>query len=281
MTLPDACDSIATALDYAEQHQLADTIALGTERVLVRQRTGAGAESWQVHDIRDELVVPRRARGTIAVHDAASFALACQQRAEGINPVIYADEERLALVAVLNDDISDGPNWRDYRVALTLRPTPEWTAWVGGQGLGEQQRFAERIEDGLPEITRPDGAEMLEIAQTFHAVVGVEFRQVQRLATGQTQFSYVEDVKASAGTKPGTLTIPETFDLAVRPFIGADRYAVTARLRYRVTSGKLQIGYQLVRPEEVQRTAFGEIVQQIYDAMGVDILRGPAPSMVS
>lgn len=150
---------------------------------------------------------------------------------------------------------------------VVLRRTPEWQAWLDGQGLGPQVRFAERIEDGLPEIADPAAATMLEIAQTFHAATSATFQSGNRLTDGRTQFAYLEDVKASAGSKPGTVEIPETFTIVVRPFIGAEPYKVTARLRYRLKGGELTIGYTLVRPNEVELDAFRAVASVVQDGL--------------
>lgn len=271
-------DAIAVALDYAETHALADTVDLSHDRVLVRRRAG---ETWDVQSTDDPHPPrPRRAVGTLDVHDAESFDLALGQRG-GLSAPIYANEETMSLVAVLNDD-DEMPGWRDHRVSLALRRTPEWADWCNGQGLGAQQRFAERIEDGEPEIVQPAAADMLTIAQTFYASVGVNFRSANRLANGETQFAYEEDVKASAGSKPGTIAIPETFRIRVRPFIGSDAYEVTARLRYRLKGGELSIGYTLVRPDEVERDAFRQAVAEVTNRLAdATILRGPAPAVAA
>ncbi len=279
MTTPTNLDNaVTTALTYGEEHALPDQIDLDDgERILVRRRAG---EEWQTVDISDQhREQPRRSRGTVDVHDGASFALAVQQRGTA---VVYADEEKLTLVAVLNDDFDGAPGWRDHRVGLALRSTSEWKGWKGGQGLGDQQRFAERIEDGGPEIVDPAAAVMMEMAQTFHASVDTKFRSGTRLSTGQTQFLYEEDVKGTAGAEPGTITIPETFTLGVAPFIGAQPYEVTARLRYRLRAGDLQIGYFLVRPEDVERDAFLAVLADVAAAMpDTAFVRGPAPSNAS
>jgi uncharacterized protein YfdQ (DUF2303 family) len=270
--VPDITSDTAAALLFAEDHTLTDCVLLGDHRLLVRRRAG---ETWEPHDTFPTHA-PRRSTGIVCVYDAPSFVAALDQRGTG---VVYADEEMLALVAVLNDDRGDEAGWRDYQIRLTLRATEEWSGWKYGQGLGSQQRFAERIEEGLPEIVDPPGADMLELAQTFHASVDVKYRSGHRLANGQTQFTYAEDIKASAGSQPGTITIPETFTLGVAPFLGLHLYEVTARLRYRLSGGDLQIGYQLVRPEAVERDAFGFVVDEVRSAVGDTVfLNGPAPT---
>lgn len=276
---------VTAALDYAENHALTDTIDIGDDRIIVRRR---GDELWDLFDTRPT-GTPRRSTGTVQVHDADSFVEAMVQRAsanEGAlaDVVVYADADAIALTAVLNDDHPDQPGWRDYRVALKLTRTEEWKAWFQGQGLGSQQKLAERIEDGLPEIVNPSGAEMLEIVQTLHVNVGVKCKSGHRLANGETQFVYEEDVQASAG-KTGTLTIPNEFELGVAPFLGTVPYAVKARLRFKPPrGGELQIGYILDRPEAVERDAFADIVTRVKgakDTQTVRFIHGPAPAVTA
>lgn len=200
---------------------------------------------------------PRRARGTVTVHDADGFATAVRQRcAEVGDVVIYVDELAPALVAVLNDDTIDDAGWRDYTVRLGLRKTPEWVFWNEHQGLGDQEKFAETIEEGLDEITNPDPASMLELAQTFHATTTSRFSGGQRLATGERQLLFSEDITASSGSKAGQLSFPGSFTIKVKPYLGTENVVIEARLRFRLRDGKLQIGYQLHRPEEVERQGF-------------------------
>lgn len=233
-----------------------------------------------VHDPERTAATPRRPVGTVQVHDAASFAAAVTLRQSddpGTVPVVYADEENLALVAVLNDDQAGIAGWRDHRVELALRKTVEWQHWRNGDDrLLEQEAFAEFIEAGLGEIVSPSAADMLDLAQTFQASTSGRFKAGNRLATGVRQFVYEEEVDASAGTG-GTLGIPETIELAVRPFYGSDRYRVDARFRYRLRSGELTLGYKLDRPHEVERSAFTAVRDGVAEALtGIEVIAGRA-----
>lgn len=220
---------------------------------------------------------PSRARGTVKVHDAPSFVKAVGQRAgDGAEAVLYSDEERHALVAILNDDVGEVPGWRDHRVALDLRPTPEWKRWTGNAGIGEQTAFAEAIEYGEAEIREPSAAVMLEIAQTFNASIGSKFAQGNRLKDGQTQISYVEDVQARAGST-GNVTIPDEFTIEAAPFVGSPAVIVRARIRYRVRGAQLAIGYVLVDPEKVEREAFAAVVAKVAAQANQQPIAGPAP----
>lgn len=164
--------------------------------------------------------------------------------------------------AILDDNGAD-PGYRQHRALLQLEPTPEWKYWAEKDGkMMGQEEFAEHIEAGLEEISTPDAADMLEIAQSFHASKEASFRQSNRLTSGEQRLQYDETLTASAG-KTGDLTVPTVILLAVAPFYGEDRYKVTARLRFRLSGGKLTLGYLLDRPESVKRDALEGIAERI------------------
>lgn len=284
MTDTTPTGDVAAALAYATEQELADTIDLGHGRILVRQRTGDGGEKWLPHDTSDP-ARPQRSTGTVQVYDADSFAAAVSQRAEAAETVLYVDAAANQLTAVLNDDIDGTPGFRDYRVVLCLRPTPEWQAWFQGKGLGDQERFAKRIEDGEREIETPPAAEMLTLAQTFHAAKDVRFKSGHRLQDGQHQLQWEETINATAGAA-GSAKIPETFTLALAPFVGSAIYRVYARLRYRIVSkgeraGELSIGYELVRPEDIMSEAFTAVADGVAVLLSdATFISGPAPTAV-
>jgi len=231
--------------------------------------------SLQMVDTWRENDRPRRAVGTIEASSAAGFVNAVK-RVDPVDYGVYANFAREQLVAVLNDDTPTGPGWRDHRVELVLEPSVEWRHWFDNQGLKDQEAFAELIEEGLPDIVEPAAATMLELAQTFEASLSGRFKQAGRLANGVRQYVFEEDVDAKAG-HGGTIDIPEKFTIRVRPYVGSEPISVEARLRHKVRDGKLQIGYLLVRPEDVKAKAFEGIVVEVGDTLDVTVVEGSAP----
>lgn len=170
------------------------------------------------------------------------------------------------IIAVINDN-ADQPGWGDFRAELTLTETPEWKHWISANGKDmNQEDFANHIEDGMDEIIEPPAADLLEMAQSIHATNDVRFKSQRRLASGEVQFEYTEEIDATAGTD-GKLKIPAEFELAIAPFVGEDPYKVNARLRYRLGQGKLAIGYKLIRPDAVLRDAYQRIADLL---MGIE-----------
>lgn len=170
------------------------------------------------------------------------------------------------VTAVIDDNGIEAAGYRQHRVALTLATTPEWDYWIGNdRKLLSQDDFAEHIEGGLEEIQTPDAAEMLEISQSFHATIGAQFRSSKRLHSGEQQLQYDEEVTAKAGHK-GDLTVPTTILLAVAPFIAEQPYKLTARLRFRLDSGNLNLGYLLDRPDSIKRDALEGVATRLAEA---------------
>jgi uncharacterized protein YfdQ (DUF2303 family) len=230
-----------------------------------------------VLNLEKHLDSPFRMKGNTRLFDDASFST-LTQRFKTDTTMIYADLYRFEFVSVFNDASPvEGAAWGDHRAVLTLKATPEWNHWIGPNGqMLSQEAFAEHIETGADEVVSPSGAEMLELAQTFHAKNNVAFKQATILASGERQFAYEETIAAKAG-QTGQLTIPKEFELGIAPFEGTDKYKVVARLRYRIREGALSIGYKLDRPELVQRAAFDDVAGRISNAADLSLLAGLPP----
>lgn len=167
------------------------------------------------------------------------------------------------LVTAVIDDNGTEPGYGQHQVRLQLKTTPEWDYWQArDKEMVSQDQFAEHIEGGLEEIATPDAAEMLEIAQSFHATSSAQFRSSTRLGSGEQRLQYDEEVKATAGAS-GDLTVPTVIMLALAPFVGEDRYRLTARLRFRLNGGQLKLGYLLDRPESILRDALEGVAERV------------------
>lgn len=247
-------------------------ITLGEHAVSVRLPNSDGTDQRLTLDGEPYQPHPRRSIGLVKVTGADSFVAAIKDRTEPGGPCrIYASVTDAQLVAVLNDDTRDAAGWRDDRIQLDLPATPAWTHWTTNQGAHEQQKFAEIIEDGADDIVDPAAAVMLQIAQTFHATIDSKAKAGHRLSNGAQQLVWEENVEAKAGPA-GTIEIPTEFTLGLRPFDGATRYEVTARLRYRFQRSEFAVGYKLHRPEAVLTAAFTDVVKSVREQLGDDYL---------
>lgn len=224
-------------------------------------------------DLTGPATAPDRKVGITTVRDALSFHAYFGKHADADSEV-YADSDRLTVTAVLDAHQADSPRYNQHVLKLALRETEAWKQWAARDGkLMDQETFAEFLEDHLPELLEPTAAEMLEIAQSFQATNKVEFQSASRLTSGQRQFQYMETGTAKAGQK-GQLAVPEVFTIGLVPFEGSEGYRLTARLRYRIGANGLQLGYKLERPDEVRRTAFGDVVTAIGEHIDQPVMNG-------
>lgn len=223
---------------------------------------------------------PARKRGTVHVHDAASFIEYLSKHGLAASEV-YADTARQRLVAVVNAHAATDTNLDegiaghgDHRIELELLPTEEWKAWTAlDKKLLVQSAFAEHLEDNAADVVDPDAATMLEIASSLIATTGADFKSGIRLDNGQVQFRFEETTTARAGHS-GDLDIPTEFTIAIAPFVGSDPVELTARFRYRINNGALGLSYALLRPEQVARQAFLDHVEAVRDAIAAPVYLG-------
>lgn len=213
---------------------------------------------------------PRRAIANRVVYDAASFAGYLDRHADQASEV-YADPQRAEITGIV--DSHQGAvlpaGWQSHRIVLKLTTSPAWDAWRQYDGkLLSQTEFAEHIELQASDVREPAPADLLDLAQTFEATKSVDYESSERLADGQVKFRYVETVEAKAGQK-GDLTIPTVIKIAVRPYIGAPLYQVTARFRYRIGADRsLKLGYVLERPQLILDLAFEDVVALLRTGRG-------------
>ncbi len=135
----------------------------------------------------------------------------------------------------------------------------------------EQEDFAIFLEDNNADIQSPGGEILLSVALTLQAKTEVNFSSSKRLDNGQVQFTYSENIDARAGI--GALEIPREFTLGMRIFKNGEGYALKARLKYRLHSGKVKFWYELDREENVIEDAFSGYVNRLADC-GYTVLLG-------
>lgn len=217
---------------------------------------------FELVDLESQQLRPSRPRGVyrLATVDALVAYVKRLQDADETTVWVHPTEGRVE--AVLNDH-GQKPGHADHRAKLDLIGAPEWEHWLSRNGqLTDQETFAEHLEDGVAQLVEPAAADMLEIAQSFHASQAATIRHARRLDSGQVNVVYDEKIEATAGQQ-GELNVPTEFKLAIPPFVGEEPYEVTARLRFRLNAGNLRIGYRLDQPEAVVRDALGKIAERL------------------
>lgn len=222
---------------------------------------------------------PQRVEQTVSTDTAADWLLYWNRFACSISTAFF-DVRNARLVGLLDyhadlEPGADAANWCLHRVIHECPLTPEWQRWKSNNGKAMNQvEFSRFIEDAVPDITSPSGADMLEIATSLQVHNKVNFRQAIRLDNGETQLTYEDNIEGKAGAK-GQLKIPQTITLGVRLFEGGPGYALDARFRYSIKDGQLAMWYDLVRPERVHEAAVLDVLELIKTGMTAGhLLRG-------
>jgi len=226
-------------------------------------------KGYRVESLAQFQVDPARVRQTVTLLTAADF-IAYWKRFAQPSSVVFGDERKATYTAVIDYHAADGaPQWTDHKAVYACPLSPEWLIWTAQDRKPKTQiEFARFIEDNLIDVIRPSSAEMLQVSLNLQSKKSATFSSSIRLSDGQTQYSYTEDIKNSAETKGGTLTVPEDFEIAVPVFLGGKSYAVTVRFRNRVEDGKLVLWYELVRPHKVVEAATRVVTEEIRVGIG-------------
>lgn len=141
----------------------------------------------------------------------------------------------------------------------------QWKSWnaMNNKLIG-QEEFATFIETNLRDIHEPAGADMLQVALNLQVRKSAQFESGIRLDNGQVQFRYTEQIKGTAGGQnAGDLRIPTEFKLRVPVFVDGAVWVQPARFKYRMSEGKLYLGYELLRPLEVYAQAVKQVTADI------------------
>ncbi|MFJ8966083.1 DUF2303 family protein [Lentzea sp. NPDC102401] len=241
-------------------------------------------ESVRVVDLEQHLLNPRRPRGTVAVNDPADFGQLVNRLADIDHSTMWADVNGNKVTAVFDDHATASvAGWRQHTAQLALKVDPDWQRWLEfNDKLGDQEWFADFLENVAHTVVEPDAATMYEIATTFRASVGSNYSGGIKRQSGDTSFTYKQETDARAGAS-GELEIPTVFTVRLAPWLGVDAVNVTARLRYRLNNGNLRIGYALLRPDRVKEEAFALVLQRLRADVHayVPLFKGTAPAALA
>ena len=205
---------------------------------------------------------PRRKRATRIMTSSSSFASYLAEHGDKKTEV-FADAKGNTIIGIIDSHGGHGLDggWQSHKVTLVLEHTKSWNHWTLNDGKWfDQIEFAEFIEQHSTDITEPDSAELMSIAQNFYMTKGLEYESTQRLDNGETKLVYKEKV-ATKGL--GTIEVPKQLTLALQPYIGSPRQYCHAGFRTRLHGSTLQIGYVLIRPEEILDGIFEDIVTEL------------------
>lgn len=244
--------------------------------------------------LRDEVerwrIEPERRKGTAKATTLRSF----------IDLVLYHKDEASVLfantmwplprlLAVIDYHQGQSPRHMEHRIVYDFPLTDEFKDWIGHDAkLFTQAEFAAFIEDHAVDLASPLQAEKSEFEALFRGtfappnVMVVLSRGLQVnvdcvvknhvvLQSGEGEINFVEEHLDKKGEK---LQVPSLFMVSVAPFVGGEPVRLPARLRYRVSGGKVTWLYQLYRWKEWLRERVTADLALVADEANIIAIEG-------
>ena len=232
-------------------------------------------------DTEKMLANPRRTKSTADFADHESF-LAYVKRHRLTNTVAWCsfDPQTFALwfTAVIDDHAPAAvAGWRTHQATFKPAMSAEWKAWKGAnKNAFDQVPFAEWIQEHEDDIATANGLptslQMLAMATDFVAQEEHALKSAVKLQGGGVRLTYIAD--ADKGTTED-MRLFERFALGIPVFHGGSAWSITARLKYRIATGKVKFHYELVRPDRVHEHAALELIGKVREGLGdVPLLMG-------
>jgi uncharacterized protein YfdQ (DUF2303 family) len=221
-------------------------------------------DGYKIQNLREFLIDPDVLKQRVDVLTADAF-LAYWGKFKLPESVVFADERTATYTALFDYHESNGEPGRClHRVVYAAPKAPEWLTWTAldRKRIG-QAEFAEFIEENYVDVLEPSHAEMIQISMNLQVKKGLAFGQSTRLSDGQVQLTYNEEISGTVQTQAGSIKVPESFTLQLPVFLGGPRYPLKALLRYRISGGQLQIGFDLHRPQKVVESATTAVTEAI------------------
>lgn len=209
---------------------------------------------------------PLRLKQIVAIDTPESFINYLKQFASEQTTLVFVDRRTGEFRAVLDYHQNTQPSWKDHRANLALQPTLAWSEWETANGVEMSQvGFVRFLEDHIPDISQPLGAQLMEMVMDFEAHKAAQFSSSVRLQDGGVKFTFNETVQGSS--TGGEIRVPSMFMLSLAPFEGMPLRDVVARLRFRIREGQLAIWFDLARLADVKQQAVDEVFAVLRTAL--------------
>lgn len=224
---------------------------------------------------------PRKVVKRIRFTEVESFLDYFTKFKMGHYPVIFSQvsDVGLEVMCVFDYDLpgsvaADGitfPAWNDNRAHLQLAYSRDYKQlrsnsdkWFG------QEEFALFVEENTHLFTNPDGATMLELAQSLKGARNVSWQSGKNLHNSTVQIEYIETIDAH--TTRGQIVVPQYLELAMPMYEGFKELAIRAAFRWKLNADKkVEFAYRLLT-KVAEREAEDEVKEAISKGTGLPLL---------
>lgn len=232
------------------------------------------------------VLMPKIVTAAVVI-DTATSLINYVNRFKNPNTVLFASEEDRKVVAVIDyhgmpdanlpqpnaeqvppaapDRYLPSPRLCQQIATLTLKFDDRWTTWVGNdENLMPHRDFATFLEENQFDVTKPSGADLLEICRDLQVKEGVEFSSSIRM--GDT-VSVTFQKEGDATTK-SNMAIPVSFETTIPVFFGEGSVKVLNWTRRKIGGGQLSLGYKMSQRKLTVANEFARIVGEIRSGVG-------------
>jgi hypothetical protein len=226
---------------------------------------------------------PRRIAQTVHHTHTDSLLNYWSKYADG-DSEMWADPKARTLTAIIDAHAGGGftgtaalPDWQQHRATLQLHLSDPLTAWIANNDKPlSQEGFGEFLEDQMPYIGSPAGADLMEMVHQLEITQHAEFKSGVKLKSGARVMHFLETIDGK--TRDGQVEIPDHLTLRLPIWRGdTEAHEVTARFRYRANvprQGQVALLYKLNWLRELLDGAFETTISGLEAEIGRPVFRG-------
>lgn len=178
---------------------------------------------------------------------------------------IYVKRESAGFVIIADIDHRSETElaWDDHKVSVSLQYSEALSRWLGNSKRTlSQEDFADLLEERSREITSPDAAEILELAQSLHITRNLSVKSLVRANRANNTIAFNQEQSLKGGD--GTVDLPTKFTIHLEAFARHRTMATfDVLLRPRVREDKPVFVYELQNVEETIEVALDSILHGI------------------
>lgn len=150
-----------------------------------------------------------------------------------------------------------------HTVTLDLPFSKEWQTWNTKNGnLMSHLEFADFLEENAIDITKPVGADLLNICRDLHITDDAVFKSVVR---DGDNVSVSFERQTDARTTKGNISLPSEFDIRIPVYFNEEPVAFKCLTRRKIKDGHVSLGYKILRLEHSRQREFQRIVRAVGD----------------
>jgi len=239
-------------------------------------------DGWKVVDTEHLQPVPRRKIATVTMGGSESFIEYVKRHGKKGYTTIWCDANykagNVAYTGIINDHGGgdEAQDWRDHLAEFTPIKSVEWERWVTkNRSNFNQLEFATFIEDNIADIATakgfPSGTDMLQMATSLEIAQDSSIKSAVRLQSGGVRMEYVDDANAETAK---SMEVFRQFALGIPVFYAGAAYMLEARLKYKLSAGKLTFWYELIRQDKVVEDAAKTLTATIQEQTGFPLFHG-------